>query len=632
MRNLFYIIILMPISLFSQINITENQLFNDYFGEEEHELANRKADRLVEEGNHQEKITANLIKCGYTLYKYDTKEALQYLNKARALLDIEEDPVNLYMYFYSKGIYNMYLNKSFEQLKNFVEAVKIKKKYDIIDPLFVVESGLMQYYMKIKNYSKVFSMSNSILKQLEVNKTKYSAIKSSLFRLKAIASRNVKKYDDSKRFLDSAMLYAKYYNDSTQIARGIKYQADLLLDLKQYDKALEIALKAKALFERHDHKNMAVIYSLLGFIAFEQKQYDKSKMYLKKAIDYDAYSLYEYIKTSQYYRAILEREGETEKAYWYLRKEDSIRNVISGKDIDNKILGLELNYQEFQNHAILEKSENRIKWIAYILIFSLIGVSLLSILLYRRHKDIKKLKKTQKEIKDTNKKLKKVNFKLEKFGKIISHDLKSPIRSIGSLVTFILEDEPNLSENSKKYINLILDSVVSTENLILNLLTLARAENNSFERSKVSFNQIIQQVKANVLYDTGKSNTKIHVIRKPQFIYGNKILLIQLFQNFIQNAIQYRDKSQPLIIEIDYHEEEHKITLQNNASKINPDNLDKLFKAYNQESLESVDQDMGLGLYITKTVANFHEININITTQEQSKIIINLYFQEQHIQ
>ncbi len=621
MKKIFYLILLFQIPLFSQINISENELFNDYFGNEEYYLVYKKTDEILKKGNHQDRITANLIKANYILYKHDTKKALQYIEKAKALLDLKKDPINLYVYYYNKALYYMYEKKSFERLNSVVKAVKIKKEYNIIDSFFLIEYDLIDYYLATENYHKALSISNSVIDQLKNDRIKYSSIKSAMFRFNAIASRNIEKYDVAKEYLDSAMFYAKYYNDSTQIARVTKYQADLFLDLKQYDKAYKKALKAEKLFKKHDTKNISAIYSLFGFIYFEQKQYDKAKVYLKMALDNDIRYLSQYIKTSKHYRTILEKEKKIEEAYLTIIKEDSIKNAISG------ILNLELDYKEFQNKAILEKNKKRIWWFINMLIISLIGIGLLSFLLYQRSINIKELKNHQKKIENANKKLKKVNFKLNKFGKIVSHDLKAPIRSIGSLATFIEEDEPQLSENSKKHLNLIHESVMATENLILNMLTFAQSENNIFEKKHVTFDEILKQVKINLFYDINRSKANIIVHNKPEFIYGKKILLIQLFQNFIQNSIKYRDENRSLIIDIDYHPLEKKITLQDNGIGIHSDDLNKLFKA----SFESIDRGIGLGLYITKTIAELHNITIKMDSSINEGTLINLLFKENYI-
>ncbi len=632
MKKTFHLILLFQTSLFSQINISENELFSDYFGNEEYDLVYKKTDEILEKGNHREKITANLIKANYILYKDDTKKAFQYIEKAKTLLDIKKDPINLYVYYYNEALYYMYERKSFERLNSIVKAVKIKKEYNIIDSFFLIEYNLIDYYLGTENYPKVLSISNSVINQLKNNKIKYSSIKSAMFRFNAIASRNIEKYDVAKEYLDSAMFYAKYYNDSTQIARVTKYQADLFLDIKQYDQAFKTTLKAEKLFKKHDTKNINVIYSLLGYIYFEKKQYDEAKKYLKKALDDDILYLSDYIKTSQYYRTILEKENKIEQAYLTMIKEDSIRNAISGQSVDSKILNLELDYKEFQNKAILQKNKERIWWFIYILAFSLISIGLLSFSLYQRSINIKKLKNHQKKIEKANKKLKKVNFKLNKFGKIVSHDLKAPIHSIGSLATFIEEDEPQLSENSKKYLNLIHESVMTTENLILNMLTFAQSENNIIEKKHVTFDEIIEQIKINLFYDINRSKANIVVHNKPEFIYGKKILLTQFFQNFIQNSIKYRDENRPLIINIDYHAFEKKITLQDNGIGIHSDDLNKLFRAYNQQSFESIDRGIGLGLYIIKNIAELHDITIKIDSNINEGTLISLFFNENYIE
>ncbi len=637
MKNLFYSILsFFSYLLFSQINVAENKLYQEFIGNDEYESMYKKADQLLEKGTHQEKITANLIKSCYILYKVNTEQSSYYLNRAKALLDIKEDPINLYFYYYSKAIYYTYTDNYFEQLNNLVKAIKTKKKYNIIDPYFLIELNLLEYYSNIENYSKVFSISQSVLNQLKSQNIKYSSAKSLLFRYNAIASKKLEKYNDTKRFLDSAMVYAQYYNDSTQIARVVKYRADLFLDLKEYDKATQTALYAKQLFERHDKKNSNAIFNLLGLIAFEKKQYDTAKKYFEKVADHKRFYSSHFLAMSKSYRTILESENKITEAYAILKREDSLKNAISGQYIDNKILNLELDYQEFKNNAILENSKKQTWWILYMLALALTGIGLLSLLFYQRSNALKKLKTTQKKIEKANKKLRSVNFKLEKFGQFASHDLKAPIRSIASLTTFIEEDEPQISETSKEYLGLIHESVITTECLISNILTLVKAENKKFEKSNVSFDQIIQQVKHNLKHEINKNDIRLVIKNKPQFLYGNKTLLIQLFQNIINSLIHYKNTSLPLIVELTYTALENKITLYHNGADIETNRINKFFDSHNQEELELIDQypnfGPGLGLYTTKIITNLHKIIIKVNSKKRIGTSIDLIFENEYIQ
>ncbi|APD06803.1 histidine kinase [Flavobacteriaceae bacterium UJ101] len=616
-------------------NIADNTLYRLYYGQNKYTAAVEKADSILKIGKG-DLITANIIKADYILYRGNTQKALAYIINAKKLLQEKEtiDPVNQYMLYYIQSAFNVYDNNYFNRLDNFVNAKKIKEEYGLIDPYYLTEENIVFYYNDNKNYTKTFSIIHSVFTELKNHNIKYHPIKSALFRANSIALRETKKYVQSQSNLDSAMLYAHYYNDSTQIARVYKYQSELYFAKKQYQKALKTALHAKELFEKYDQKNLLVIYELLGKIYYQLEDFVNSKKYLQKVVVNPPYifNLKIFKNASYLYQQLLRKEGNINKAYEILKNEIAIQRKISGQNVDIKLHNLELDYQKFKNNATLKKRKQRTLSILYILVFVLIGMGLLSLLLYQRSINIKKLKQTQKSIEKANKKLKNINFKLNKFGKIVSHDLKAPIRSIDSLTTFIEEDEPNLSESSKKYIELIHESVMTTENLILNMLTLARSEHNTLSKNKVHFNEIIKQVKANLLYDINRSNAQIILKNSPHIIYGNKLLLIQLFQNLIQNSIKYREGNRNLLIELDYDSVERKMTIQDNGIGIDSKNLDKLFEAYNQLQFESTDKGIGLGLYITKTIANLHDITIKIESKINEGTLINLYFKENTIQ
>ncbi|APD07457.1 histidine kinase [Flavobacteriaceae bacterium UJ101] len=602
------------ISLFSQINLLDLPLVKEY---DDNETFRKEVEEAIKSGSPEDKITALLLKANYTLVSdldknYDEKvKAL--LDEAKKRLDKNPDPRNLYLYYDISGARYTYLNKSFERLNAYIEALKIKKEADLIDPYFLVELGLMDHYLDVEDYAKVFDLRDLIFDQIDKYKME-SNMKSQIYRMSSLAAKELKEYQKSQKDIDSAMLYAKRFEDSVSIARVYKYQAELDLDQKKYDLAYKNALEAQRLYLLYDKKNISQVHFILGSLAFQKKDYDEAKKFLEKAIESKDLPIKSFIKGSSYYRSILEKENKLDEAYKVLKKEDSIKKDVIDENYYKEILDFELDYQQFQNNTILKEKQQQTRWIVFVLVLSLIGIGLLSLLYYQRSKHVKKLKM--------------INFRLNKFSKIISHDLKSPIRSIGSLATFIKEDEPQLSESSQHYINLIHESVMTTENLILNMLTLSRSENNTLEIEKVSYEEIMNQVKSNLLYDINKSDTKIVFKAKPTMLYGNKTLLIQLFQNFIQNSIKYRSEIRPLVIEIDYDSIKNKILIKDNGIGIDSDNLVVLFEAYYQQKFESINSGIGIGLYIAKMIADLHKIEIKINSEVDEGTVIELYFEE----
>lgn len=619
-KNRYTIILsVITMSLFSQVNLLDYPLVKDYSNSEEYrDLLEEK----IKTGSYEEKITSRLLRA-YDILMYhspsNSNERVEgLLEEAKEMLDRKPDPRNLYLYYYFSGTRynysnNSYLDKKFERLKLCIEALKIKKEAKLIDPFFLVERRLMDYYLDVEDYTKIFDLREVIFHEIEEYELDAN-MKSEVYRMSSLAAKELSQFEKSQQDIDSAMLYAKRYDDSLSITRVHKYQAELFLDLREYEKAYEEALEAEKLYRKHDVKNISQVHFLLGMSSYKKGNFEKAKMYLKKALESNKLPVQYFAKASYNYRTLLEKENKIDEAYTLLKKEDSIKGNITNQNYYKKLLDFELDYQQFQNNTILEETKKQTRRVIFIL--GLAFIVLLSLLSYEKLKHIKKLKK--------------VNFKLNQFNKIISHDLKSPIRSIGALATFISEDEEKLKKSSKQYINLIHESVMTTENLILNMLTLARSEDGKIEKQEVLYDDILQLVKSNLFYDINEADAKIILQSKPYAFYGNKVMLVQLFQNVIQNAIKFRNKEVPIVIKLDYDFSQKKITIQDNGIGIYKKDAEILLEN-NLQKMESVKNKTGIGLYIVKMVADYHKIKIMVDSKKNQGTTISLYFDSETI-
>ncbi len=610
-------------------NIANHALYRLYFGESKYYNAYKKADSILKKDKNN--IPANIIKADYVLYQGNTDDAIDYIsNVKKALKEGKISPVNQYMYHYIEANLGIYNHDYYGRLNHYIQSKKIKEKYHIVDPYFLTEENIIFFYLDQKNYSKTFPIIDDILLQLEEDDIVYHPLKSTLFRAKSISLRETQHYMQSQTCLDLAMMHALHYHDSTQISRIFRYQSELYFAEKDYKRSLETTLKAQILFQQYDTKNIIVIYELLGKLYYELGDYKKAKYYLEKVVQYNPYiyNLEIFETASNLYQEILIKEGNIEAAYTILKNKTTLQQQISGDKIDNQILDLELDYHDFKNQTIEKRSHNQINKFLNLLFLSLISISSLSFLFYRRFSNIKNLKSRQKTIKKTHSELKQAYLKLQRFGVIISQDFEKPIHSIEKGIQFIEKEETDISHNSKKHIKLIHQSIVTLKDFIFNLLILSKSENNLIEKVKIDFTDLIEKVKINLLYDIKRNNAQIIVKNKAQYLYGNESLLIQLFQNIIQNMIKYKDRSQPLIIELDYIASEKKVTLQDNGIGIKPEHINNLFEFYHQESF---DKDLELDLYITKIISDLHHITISIQPTKNQGALIELSFQNNDI-
>lgn len=93
------------------------------------------------------------------------------------------------------------------------------------------------------------------------------------------------------------------------------------------------------------------------------------------------------------------------------------------------------------------------------------------------------------------KNLEKRNKELDQFAYITSHDLKSPLRGINNLAEWIEEDlHDNLTDESKKYFQMLKGRVLRMESLINSLLKYSKAGRVNNEVENIDINLVVKNV------------------------------------------------------------------------------------------------------------------------------------------
>ena len=202
------------------------------------------------------------------------------------------------------------------------------------------------------------------------------------------------------------------------------------------------------------------------------------------------------------------------------------------------------------------------------------------------------------------------NQELSDYAHMASHDLKSPLRSIQTLITWIQADCANqLNESCLKNFNLIEEQVEKMDALISGILEYSSIGKTKTEFYQVDINNLIDDLTNNI----GQLNS-VSIIKNTTLptIIGDKYRFQQLFQNLITNAINYNDKEKA-IIEIDCEElKEHWLFLvKDNGIGIDKAYHEKIFKTF--ESLNS--NSTGIGLSIVRKIVDQHQGKIWIDSK-----------------
>jgi len=204
------------------------------------------------------------------------------------------------------------------------------------------------------------------------------------------------------------------------------------------------------------------------------------------------------------------------------------------------------------------------------------------------------------------------NNELQEYAHVVSHDLKTPLRSIDALVSWIKTDNKNNFDTvTKQNLDLIGITLETMEQLISNVLEYSSAGFKSEYECDVDLNILIDDIKK-ILFIP--KSTTINILNKLPIIKGEKTKFQQLFLNLISNAIKFGNKEN-CIVDIDVTEKKlfYQFSVKDNGIGIDKKFHDKIFKIFH--FLNKSEKSTGIGLSIVKKIINLYEGDIWIDSE-----------------
>ena len=163
--------------------------------------------------------------------------------------------------------------------------------------------------------------------------------------------------------------------------------------------------------------------------------------------------------------------------------------------------------------------------------------------------DITELKRMQQERDDLLYELERSNRELSQFSYAVSHGLKAPVNHVRALTQLLIRREPSLKEDSARLLTMIERAAGRMEHLIQSLLLYAQAGQGELNRQRLQIDSIIESVR--VTLEPLITKTRAEIICRPlSAVDGDPVLLEQLFQNLVANAIQYHRPEESPMVEI----------------------------------------------------------------------------------
>lgn len=199
------------------------------------------------------------------------------------------------------------------------------------------------------------------------------------------------------------------------------------------------------------------------------------------------------------------------------------------------------------------------------------------------------------------------NAELERFTYTVSHDLKSPLVTITGFLGYLKKDalEGN-QEKIKSDMDRITKSAEKMQALLNDLLELSRVGRLMNAPEKISFEEIVQDALENVRGQLEANKVKVEVQPELPTVHVDKIRLIEVVQNLIDNASKFTRGQENPKIEIGTTDQAG-ITIffvRDNGIGIQPEFQERIFGLFNK--LDQNVDGTGIGLTLVKRIIEVH--------------------------
>lgn len=194
---------------------------------------------------------------------------------------------------------------------------------------------------------------------------------------------------------------------------------------------------------------------------------------------------------------------------------------------------------------------------------------------------------------------------LENFAFTVAHDIRSPLRSINSLVDLVkLKIDKKEYHDIDRFFNHISASVYFIKDLVENLIKFAKSGGKK-EEQPVCIQIMLKKILAKISHIVEQESVKIEVDSLPE-VLGDAIQLEQLFYNLVVNAINHAETGN-LLVKIGFCDDGdfYKLFVSDNGSGIAEKDQVRIFQPFNKCSNKN-NNGVGLGLSICQRIVHNH--------------------------
>lgn len=191
----------------------------------------------------------------------------------------------------------------------------------------------------------------------------------------------------------------------------------------------------------------------------------------------------------------------------------------------------------------------------------------------------------------------------------MSHEIRTPMNAVVGITEIMLRD--NLTAQQREYMEVLHHSSLALLDIINDILDFSKIEAGKMELVEAAYSTKVLFHDLQMILKNRAEQKHIELLfeiddKLPEYLYGDELRIRQCIINLVNNSIKFTDKgSVMLLVKVEDSSENTvrvRIEVQDTGMGIKPEDLEKLFGAFEQLDTQKnhTKEGTGLGLSITQ--------------------------------
>jgi signal transduction histidine kinase len=380
--------------------------------------------------------------------------------------------------------------------------------------------------------------------------------------------------------------------------------------LANYQAALEVYQSLE------NNKGIAEAYNNIGVLYYQQGKIQLAVDTLNLALTAGRTSQTKdpVRKSYEYLSLCFKASGNFQKALEYKELFLAMNDFIQKEESDQKLLEAQSRYTLEQKETQIDRLESvrrqrereiaeqqRVRNFLVILIAlgSLVVILIFYLYILKRRSN-KQLQVSKALIEQQNSELQNLNATKDKFFSILGHDLRSPLNSLSSFSSLLINYFDSLTKEEIQTLAKDLDKSLRNLNSLLdNLLEWARSQtgNISFTPEQFDITQVLQETKDLLQGQAANKQITIQLERtSPLIISAHQHSITTVVRNLISNAIKFTPQGGKITLQIAEGQQETIVSIADTGVGMSQEVIAKLFRIDSKMSTLGTANEKGTGL------------------------------------